>query len=120
MLGALRETHACSVPPLSQFPGVFRGLSELMSAKHLVHRDAHEMAVPSPRGNSDVLRDLWWLISIVALSMNGRKEEWGILLVREGCNAQVGVFKTMEGEAMEGEGMVGIDLGVHMHLPRQV
>lgn len=118
MLGALRETHACSVSLLSHFPGVFRGLSELMSAKHLVHRDAHEMAVPSPGGNSDVLRDLWWLMSIVAFSMNGRKEEWGILLVRGGYNAQVGVFKIPK--AMEGEEIVSIDLGVHMQLPRQV
>lgn len=47
--------------------------------------------------------------------MTGRKEEWGILMVRGRCGAQVGVFKSPK--AMGREGMVSIDLGVHMHPP---
>lgn len=50
--------------------------------------------------------------------MTGRKEEWGILLVRGGCSAQVGVFKTPK--AMEGERLVSTDVRVHMHLALQV
>ena len=64
------------------------------------------------------MRDYWWLVSIAVFSVTERKEEWGLLLVRGGCNAQVGIFKTPK--VMEGEGMVSIDLGVHMHLPLQV
>lgn len=39
-------------------------------------------------------------------------------MVRGRCSAQVGVFKSSK--AMEREGMVSIDLGVHMHPPLQV